>query len=89
MMSGIIGLIISSAVGVWRYQVVNKHGGKMPWLWANSNGFLGRKTEPQGPWDAAPMVYAQLQGQREFAFPAAGPWPISECHPKWPFSVAL
>jgi hypothetical protein len=34
MISGIIGLIISIAVGVWIYQVVNKHGGKMPWLWA-------------------------------------------------------
>ncbi len=34
MMSGIIGLIISIAVAVWVYQVVNKHGGKLPWLWA-------------------------------------------------------
>ncbi len=34
MMSGIIGLIISIAVAVWVYQVVNKHSGKLPWLWA-------------------------------------------------------
>jgi len=33
-MSGIIGLIISIAMAVWVYQVVNKHGGKRPWLWA-------------------------------------------------------
>ncbi len=34
MKSGIIGLIISIAMAVWVYQVVNKHGGKLPWLWA-------------------------------------------------------
>ncbi len=33
-MTGIVGLIISIAMGVWVYQVVNKHGGKLPWLWA-------------------------------------------------------
>ncbi len=33
-MVGIAGLIISIAVAVWIYQVVNKHGGKLPWLWA-------------------------------------------------------
>ncbi len=33
-MVGIVGLIISIAVAVWIYQVVNKHGGKLPWLWA-------------------------------------------------------
>ncbi len=34
MMSGIIGLIISIAMAVWVYQVANKNGGKLPWLWA-------------------------------------------------------
>ena len=34
MISGIIGLIISIAMAVWVYQVVNKHGGQRPWLWA-------------------------------------------------------
>ncbi len=34
MMSGIVGLIISIAMAVWVYQVVNKHGGKLSWLWA-------------------------------------------------------
>jgi hypothetical protein len=34
MVAGIIGLIISIAVAVWVYQVVNRHGGKLPWLWA-------------------------------------------------------
>jgi hypothetical protein len=33
-MSGIIGLIISIVMAVWVYQVVNKHGGQRPWLWA-------------------------------------------------------
>jgi outer membrane protein assembly factor BamB len=47
-----------------RGEWIKKDGDQMPWLWANSNGFLGRKTESQGRWDAAPMVYAQLQGQR-------------------------
>ncbi len=34
MISGIIGLIISIAMAAWIYQVVNKRGGKLPWLWA-------------------------------------------------------
>ncbi len=34
MISGIIGLIISIAMAVWIYQVVNKNGGKLPWLWS-------------------------------------------------------
>ena len=33
-MVGPVGLIISIAMAVWVYQVVNKHGGKLPWLWA-------------------------------------------------------
>ena len=33
-MTGIVGLIISIAMAAWVYQVVNKHGGKLPWLWA-------------------------------------------------------
>ncbi len=31
---GIVGLIISIVMAAWIYQVVNKHGGKRPWLWA-------------------------------------------------------
>ncbi len=34
MVVGIIVLIISIAMAVRIYQVVNKHGGKLPWLWA-------------------------------------------------------
>jgi hypothetical protein len=34
MKSGIVGLIISIAMAVWIYQVVNKNGGKLPWLWS-------------------------------------------------------
>ena len=34
MKSGIVWLIISIWMAVWIYQVVNKHGGKLPWLWA-------------------------------------------------------
>ncbi len=34
MMVGIIGLIISIAMAAWIYRVVNKRGGKLPWLWA-------------------------------------------------------
>ncbi len=34
MMGGIVWLIISIWMAVWIYQVVNKHGGKLPWLWA-------------------------------------------------------
>ena len=33
-MVGIIGLIVSIWMAVWIYQVVNRHGGKLPWLWA-------------------------------------------------------
>ena len=34
MKSGIVGLVISIAMAAWVYQVVNKNGGKLPWLWA-------------------------------------------------------
>ena len=34
MVVGIIGLIVSIWMAVWIYQVVNGHGGKLPWLWA-------------------------------------------------------
>ncbi len=34
MMSGIIGLIVTIVMAVWIYQVVNRHDGKLPWLWA-------------------------------------------------------
>jgi hypothetical protein len=34
MVVGIIVLIISIAMAVRIYQVVDKHGGKQPWLWA-------------------------------------------------------
>ncbi len=34
MVVGIIVLIISIAMAVRIYQVVNKHGGQLPWLWA-------------------------------------------------------
>jgi hypothetical protein len=34
MMGGIVGIIISIVMAVWIYQVVNRHGGKLPWLWA-------------------------------------------------------
>jgi hypothetical protein len=33
-MTGIVGLIIAFVMAVWLYQVVNRHGGRMPWLWA-------------------------------------------------------
>ncbi len=33
-MAGIVGLIITFVMAVWLYQVVNRHGGRMPWLWA-------------------------------------------------------
>jgi len=33
-MSGIVGLIVAIAMAVWIYQVVDRHGGKLPWLWA-------------------------------------------------------
>jgi hypothetical protein len=27
-------LIVAIVMAVWIYQVVNRHGGKLPWLWA-------------------------------------------------------
>ena len=33
MLIGIVGLIISIAMAVWIYKVVNGYGGKLPWLW--------------------------------------------------------
>ncbi len=33
-MGGIVGIIIAIAMAVWLYQVVNRHGGRLPWLWA-------------------------------------------------------
>ena len=33
-MSGIVGIIIAIAMAVWLYQIVNGHGGRLPWLWA-------------------------------------------------------
>ncbi len=35
-MVGIVVLIVTIAVAVWVYQVVDRHGGKLPWLWAIS-----------------------------------------------------
>ena len=34
MVVGIVVLIVTIAMAVRIYQVVNKHGGKLPWLWA-------------------------------------------------------
>jgi hypothetical protein len=34
MVVGIIVLIISIAMAAWIYQVVDRYGGKLPWLWA-------------------------------------------------------
>ena len=34
MVVGIIGIIVTVWMAVWAYQVVNRHGGKLPWLWA-------------------------------------------------------
>ncbi len=34
MVVGIIVLIVAIWMAVWVYQVVNRHGGKLPWLWA-------------------------------------------------------
>jgi len=33
-MGFIIGLIISIVMAAWIYEVVNRHDGKLPWLWA-------------------------------------------------------
>jgi hypothetical protein len=33
-MVGIVVLIVTIVMAVWIYQVVNRHGGKLPWLWA-------------------------------------------------------
>ena len=34
MVVGIVVLIVTIVMAVWIYQVVNRHGGKLPWLWA-------------------------------------------------------
>ncbi len=34
MVVGIIVLIVTIWMAVWIYQVVNRHGGELPWLWA-------------------------------------------------------
>ena len=33
-MSGIVELIVAIVMAVWAYQVVDRNGGKLPWLWA-------------------------------------------------------
>ena len=33
-MVGIVVLIVTIVMAVWVYQVVNRHSGKLPWLWA-------------------------------------------------------
>jgi len=33
-MVGIVGFIVAIVMAVWLYQVVNRHGGNLPWLWA-------------------------------------------------------
>ena len=33
-MVGIVVLIVTIAMAAWIYQVVNRHDGKLPWLWA-------------------------------------------------------
>ena len=33
-MVGIVVLIVTIVMALWIYQVVNRHGGKLPWLWA-------------------------------------------------------
>jgi hypothetical protein len=33
-MVGIVVLIVTIVMAVWIYQVVDRHGGKLPWLWA-------------------------------------------------------
>ena len=34
MLGNIVALIVAIAMAVWIYQVVNRHGGRLPWLWA-------------------------------------------------------
>jgi len=34
MVVGIVVFIVTIVMAVWVYQVVNRHGGKLPWLWA-------------------------------------------------------
>ncbi len=34
MVVGIIVLIVTIWMAVWIYQVVNRNGGKLPWLWS-------------------------------------------------------
>ena len=34
MVVGIVVLIVTIAMAAWIYQVVNRHEGKLPWLWA-------------------------------------------------------
>jgi len=33
-MTGIVGVIIAVVMAVWIYRVVDRHGGRLPWLWA-------------------------------------------------------
>ncbi len=33
-MTSIVSLIVAIVMAVWVYQVVKRHGGKLPWLWA-------------------------------------------------------
>ena len=33
-MSSIVALVVAIVMAVWVYQVVNRHGGRLPWLWA-------------------------------------------------------
>ncbi len=34
MLNNIIAAIVAIGMAVWVYQVVNRHGGQLPWLWA-------------------------------------------------------
>ncbi len=34
MLNNIIALVVAIGMAVWVYQVVNKHGGNLAWLWA-------------------------------------------------------
>ncbi len=34
MVVGVVVLIVTIVMAVWIYQVVNRHDGKLPWLWA-------------------------------------------------------